>query len=354
MTAARSHVLRRLSLAVTCGLSLAALGGCTEHPVMGVEYESEQVCSDDVSVPVVRPKVMLVLDKSGSMAQETWDHDGDPATPEVTRWNSLHATVQGLVDSHGARLDLGATLFPTKDAGSVVTSACLAPDAADVPVGPDTGAQIMSLLPGPDSEVQGGTPATAGIQVAMEHLAGVETEDPKIILFVTDGAANCMEGLDPLDSQLTYDENLPITVAEALDVHGITTFVVGIDIVDEVVPLPEANPFDKLNEVAQAGGAPLDGDASFYDVRDEDALRASMDEILNGLGCELALEAEAPDPDAALVKVDGDLRDEVTDCETEDGWQWVEGAEGKDFRLCGGACTDYQVTGSLQVDFLCQ
>lgn len=354
MTVALAPVLRRLSLAVTCGLGLATLAGCNQHPVQGVEYDSEQVCSDDVSVPVVRPKVMLVLDKSGSMAQETWDHDGDPATPEITRWNSLHGTVQSLVDSHGARLDLGATLFPTKDAGSVVTSACLAPEAADVPVGPDTGAQIMSLLPGPDSEVQGGTPATAGIQVAMDHLSEISAEDPKIILFVTDGAANCMEGLDPLDSQLTYDENLPITVAEAYDQHGITTFVVGIDIVNEVVALPEANPFEKLNEVAQAGGAPVEGEASFYDVRDEEALRASMDEILNGLGCELALEEEAQDPNAALVKVDGSLREEVTDCDGEDGWQWVEGAEGTDFRLCGQACTDYQVTGSLQVDFLCQ
>jgi hypothetical protein len=56
------------------------------------------------------PRVMLVLDKSGSMVAQNsgyWDADGDdadddgfvdsdpgtPATPKVTRWRSLHETV---------------------------------------------------------------------------------------------------------------------------------------------------------------------------------------------------------------------------------------------------------------------
>ena len=327
---------------------------CNSHDIKPVSYNSEGVCSDEVKVEVVKPKVMLVLDKSGSMAMETWDDDGDPSTAEVTRWHTLHGVVDGLLEARESQVEFGATLFPSAGAsGDDYAKACLMNDTSEVGVALDNRERIMATLPGADAEVEGGTPATAGISRALDHLLDIDTEDPLAMILVTDGAANCMEGLSGYESMETYDENLPSAVAEAHGSHGIPTYVVGIDIRDEEATLPKVNPFDKLNEVAQMGGAPRDGSESFYNVSDAAELQAALDEIAGSLSCAIELDQLPPDENAMLVTVGGEQQEEVSDCDTEDGWRWAPDAAEGTVEMCGSACETFQATGEVDVDFLC-
>ena len=57
--------------------------------------------------------VMLLLDKSYSMIEFQWDHDGDAGTPTVTRWDSLHTVVDALAHDVEDDMELGMVLFPS-------------------------------------------------------------------------------------------------------------------------------------------------------------------------------------------------------------------------------------------------
>ena len=60
----------------------------------------------------VEPNIALVLDKSGSMVANPaglWDHDADPNTPKITRWNSLYQVVQFIVTDYNDSINFGGT-----------------------------------------------------------------------------------------------------------------------------------------------------------------------------------------------------------------------------------------------------
>jgi len=318
---------------------------------MGVETLTSATCMEDSSVPVVRPKVMLVLDRSGSMTDQVWDHDLDAGSPDVTRWFSLHGVVSNLLAEHGARLDLGATMFPAEGAAKDTwAQACVAPTGPDVAVGPNAAGEIISALPGADALLEGATPASAAYLTALDHLGELEGDDPLVMVLVTDGVANCGDGADV---EARYDEELRDAVAAAYEQMGIVTYVVGIDISHQFDDGAQIVPHDAMQEVALAGGVPREGDAAYFDVQNESALQAALDEIAGDLGCTLNLE-ESTDPDRDVIfSVDGDPRFEVSDCDGEDGWRWTDAKVRDQIQLCGQTCTDYQATGSARLDYDC-
>ena len=338
-----------MTLATT--LLATAAAGCNTHDIKPVEIKTSAVCDEDSSVPVVRPKVMLVLDRSGSMTDVTWDHDRDSGTAEVTRWFSLHGVVSSLVDVHGDRLDLGATLFPSAEARKDTwEQACIAPTAPDVPVGAGQGEAILAAMPDAAALLEGATPATSAYLAALDHLTGIEGEDPRVMVLVTDGVANCSTDTD---HPARYDSELREAVQQANETLGITTYVVGIGISSEFDDGAQVVPHDALDEVAAVGGAARDGTAAYYDVFDEVELQAALDEIAADLGCTLVLEADADPEREVLLSVDAQLRDQLSSCDEGDGWAWLEGEAGRQLQLCGQACTDYQASGEAVLDYDC-
>jgi hypothetical protein len=345
----------RLSSA-TLVLATASLlvSACTGHDIKSVTLESEGVCTTGVNVEIVKPKIMLVLDKSGSMSAQTWDHDADPATAEATRWASLHGVVDELVENRQASVDFGAALFPSAEATGTITNACLMASEPEVGVAEYNHEAIMHAMPSADAEVQGGTPATAGIEQAVGHLLSLDTEDPRAMILVTDGAANCMAGTEEEEIATLYDEDLAGTVEDAHDVHGIPTYVIGIDIVDEMGTLPAANPFQSLNEVAIAGGQARDAEAMFYDVSNGEELEAALDEIATSLSCSIALDELPASNQHLALEVNGEDQHEVQDCTDGEGWRWAEAGSEGTIELCGDTCSRFQSSGDLRVDFLCE
>lgn len=307
-------------------------------------------CVDEtLTVDVSVPQIVLVLDKSHSMVTESWDHDGVAATPEVTRWHSLHDVTMDLVESLDTDIAFGAVLFPSAALTSTdEATACTVEDEPDVAVGLDRAADIRAALPSADElEIHGGTPTRAGIETAVEHLRTLPTDQPRAIVLVTDGAANCAEDSAPFG---VYDEALAPVVAAAA-AEGIPTYVVGIDIVDEWID-GVGNPHERMSEVALAGGVPREGDAPYYLARDEHALRESIDAIATQIQCRIELAGLPDDPSRVHLSVDDVELTHTESCEdVDDGWRYTgDGA----VELCSASCDSYGLSGAIQARFDCE
>jgi len=228
----------------------------------------------------------------------------------------------------------------------------------EVGVAPDNAAAILAAIPGADAnnvEVVGGTPATAGFLSARSHLLMQPVDIPNYVLLITDGAANCVDGLPFPDFIETYDSNLQLEIGKAYTDDNIPTFVVGIDILDALVGAgndgaPFANAFEELNEVALAGGFPKnmgnDPDKFFNTTNQQELLDAIQSILGEVTDCtiDLTMTPEGP-PDPSQIPfvsfvVDGMTVPKVMDCDTEDGWTWI--VEGEIVTFCGSYCDDFK------------
>jgi hypothetical protein len=344
-----------------------------------------------IMIPIVTPNVMLVLDKSGSMVKPPnaatmdpggfWDHDNDdpdgdgllddgvtPATAQQTRWRSLYATVDFIVTTFDASMNLGMNLFPSTDAiAEYDESACPVNSTVEVPVAPMNASNILAAMPSadvgdkpPGEFIAGGTPATKGVEAALAELMSIDTTQPKFMLLITDGAANCPAGAEDQALFEVYDDGLPAVVSEANSL-GIPTYVIGIGIKNVTSgTTPDGNPdstntFDKLNELANMGGVPQAGDVAFYDTQNQLQLQAALESIsMQILSCTIALDPVPVYPDYVEVTVNGMEygKDQVADCAAEDGWQFTN-AEKTEIELCGAACESFQMTGALDAQYRC-
>ena len=317
-------------------------------------------CGDSTFVLTHQPtNVVLVLDKSFSMVdpENLWDHDNDAETEPVTRWTSLHNSVSFMLDEFDTGLNFGAVLFPSIEVPDMDReNACLVGETPDADVASENGASILDVLPGADAvDLFGGTPASAGITTSLEHLRSLDGEVPRALILLTDGAANCAEGVDESDVYRIYDEALPELVAAAYADEDIPTYVIGIDILDEVVQYPMDNPFVRLNEVAVAGGFPRPGEEKFYNAQDEEELRLAMSQISSQIGCILPLDEAPVAPDLLVVEIDGETIPQVDECSDDDeGWRFTN-PEGPydEIELCAAACHALHESGALEVNYVC-
>lgn len=304
-----------------------------------------------VALEPIPPNVMLVLDKSGSMVT-TWDHDADPTSAPITRWNSLHQVVESVVGTFDASASFGATLFPSAAATGDITNACLMSAMSEVPVAPMNLAAIVAGIPtADDTTLMGGTPATAGVILGRDHLLGLDPERPRVLVLVTDGAANCSADVVDPTQLVLYDEQLPVVVGAAWTDDGIPTYVVGIDATDVVDQLGIST-IDALDEVAAAGGKPLAGPHQFYQTTNQTELEAALQEIVDdAVGCTLPLDPTPAFPDLLEVHVDGMLVPSVASCD-EDGWMYGDGSHDS-IVLCGTWCDELSIDSDVGADYYC-
>lgn len=322
----------------------------------------------------VPPNVVLVLDKSGSMVQQEWDADNDPKTAEETRWRSLHNVVSFVVGTFEAEINFGAVLFPstsvTAQNADLGAGSCVVNAQPEVPVAATNAAGVLDGIP-PASAVgtiNGATPATAGVQTALDHLNTLDENIDRFMILITDGAANCGANADTAmcpgpgcGLMEEYDSNLPVVVGEAFTTDSVPTFVIGIDIVDELVGADPndgqvgANTFTELNTVAEAGGRAREGDEKFFNATNEIELQAALAEIAGQVvSCTIPLSEEPTDPDFVEVEIGGMAFDRVADCETEDGWVYSNPEGPYDaIELCNAACDALAESGELDATFGC-
>jgi hypothetical protein len=317
------------------------------------EEEPPTCSSTSATATAVPPNVMLVLDKSRSMVLYSWDDDGLAQTEEVTRWHSLHRTVEAVAEQYAAGMSLGLTMFPSAQATADIDDACLVEAEPDVAVGSHTAADLLAVMPEADElDLYGATPAAAGVATARAHLAGLDDGRPAAIILVTDGAANCNADMQGNDKFEFYDEDLPELVAEAWLFDSIPTYVVGIDI-QETSEHPFTQPREKLEELAQLGGVPREGTVGFYDASDADALLVALDEIAAEVSCTVELGQAPTGPDELVISIDGDVFPRLDSCEDGSGWIYVT-EDLQTIELCNSACEAMLAAeGQVEAEFTC-
>lgn len=324
-----------------------------------------------VNISIVMPSVMLVLDKSGSMVADPfgfWDHDQDPNTATITRWNSLYTVVDLIVNKFNNSMNLGMVLFPAKSAANNYNeTACIVDAEPDVPIKGMNAAALLAAIPGALSNtetVKGATPATKGLKVAITELEGALADRPKVMIFVTDGAANCQGNAPDTDTLFEmYDQQLAATVAAAAAM-GIKTYVVGIDISQKVSGAAKdgypdnTNSYEKLNEMADAGGVPRPGIEKFFNTTNQGELQAALETIsMQILDCTITLDPTPVYPDFVEVLPYG--KTQVTDCISEDGWMYLPKLDPNDkeeplrIELCSQACVNFQMSGKVDSQYRC-
>ncbi|MBP7292303.1 MAG: VWA domain-containing protein [Nannocystaceae bacterium] len=307
----------------------------------------------DLAVAPTSPQIVLVLDKSNSMVSNTWDHDGVAATAEITRWHSLYDVVGDLVtDFDDSPMEIGALMFPSVTLTSNdAATACLVPSEPDVAVAGGNADDILAAMPAADStQIWGGTPTAAAIQVAADELRMLDPSMPRAIVLITDGAANCMQGVPDAQIFTRYDETLAPLVRSIYETDGIPTYVVGIDIVNQTVDVPVANPWQRLGEVALAGGVPAAGDEPFYNTRDELELYDALRSIADGLQCSVALDDLPSDPDRVHLALGDAALAYSASCEGGTGWRYGEAGS---VELCGSTCDSFLAGGEMHAAFDC-
>ena len=329
----------------------------------------EDNCGEEnFQLAAVPPNVMLVLDKSGSMLTE-WDADANRITPDITRWNSLYSVVDFVVVNFDTDINFGANLFPAMDATNTLgAGACGVENVPEVPVAPENAlAVLMGIPPADTMDIHGATPATAGIEAALAHLNTLDPSVGRFMILVTDGAANCGDDADTSQCpgigcglMEEYDARLAQVVGDALTQDHTPTFVVGIDILDELVGVgddgqTEANTFEELNLVAIAGGKPRPGEEKFFNAQNEAELMDALSEIAGQVTtCVVPLENPPQLPDFVDIEIGGATIEHVDDCATEDGWVWVNPDGPYDaIELCGAACTQLAEAGNVDITFGC-
>jgi len=276
--------------------------------------------------------------------------------------------VEFVVNDFENDINFGAVLFPSINAQPVWGwGACIVEDTPDVVVGPGNATAILDAIPDKDAlspDIAGGTPATAGLTLAYDDLKAQGGDNAPAVVFVTDGAANCSDpGLPGNQMFDLYDDNLLPAVADAWTNDAIPTYVIGIAIENAVSPNtmdgnPDGiNPYDKLDELAPAGGKPNPGGPpAFYETTNQIELDAALQQIIDdSMSCVVELDPLPPFPEDIKVFVDGEELDEITDCATEDGWMYVPPYPPYDtIELCGTACVDLKATGEVYIEYYCE
>jgi hypothetical protein len=255
------------------------------------------------------PDIMIVFDKSGSMA------DGTP-----TKYDQTATAIKNAVTSAAAaQIYWGLIFFPSD-------GSCGIGSAPDVDIGPDGASQIPGVLTG--NGPNGSTPAHKAIDLAIQSYNLITDDRAHFILLATDGMPNC-EG-DPVTlptyCSVDADCNNPDLYCEptgmpppypaglcmpkpkdlaineitlANEGYGIKTYVVGMDIDTGVA--------DTLNRMAEAGGTARSGDTKYYPVSDQASLEQTLTNItMQIISCTFALDQQPPaDPSYIGVSVDG-------------------------------------------------
>ncbi|MEX1362106.1 MAG: vWA domain-containing protein, partial [Nannocystaceae bacterium] len=209
---------------------------------------------------------------------------------------------------------------------------------------------------GPDAtDLYGGTPVSAGLTVVLDHLAAIADGRPQAVVLVTDGAANCMAGTSGSQVFTEYDDDLAPMVAQAY-ADGVPTYVVGVDILDEVGVYPQANPYQRLDELAVAGGVPqLGGGEAFYNTTDEQTLFTALDGIAAELSCTIELDQPAEFTDQITVRIDGQTVPRVDECGPDGvGWRYLQDAAPyTSLELCAATCDEAHAVEQLGLDYAC-
>lgn len=342
---------------VSAGLLPVACGSDDKHGSIGEDTigpdgglikgggNGEDVCGKHlVQSNHVIPDMLIVLDKSGSMAPSGNETRTD-------RWTGSRDAVDQVTAMFEGTISFGLMTFPGaagggRNGGGGMALLC-SPGALDVPLAPgNAGAIAKALAP---MRAAGYTPTAATLDAALAIIGPPESADqtvtkPKYILLVTDGDPNCsadympsvgMNGIAPIDPVARMET---IDAIKKLTDAGVKTFVVGFQTAGTSFA-------DQLDMMAAAGGTGLKMHESVESGAD---LSTAFQKIAGkAASCSYKLST-AVVPTYVSVTVAGQARRYNN---ADDGW--TLSSDKKTIDLTGAACDAAQRGGVFTVEVNC-
>jgi hypothetical protein len=341
--------MRALEACLRTPAALALLAGALAATGCQV-YDFEPVipgavAQQETSVPLAfnqpKPNLMLLVDKSGSMADLVVPGDPGSGTKIAVLQQVMgEFLVPNVPDAGPPVARVGLARFPNQDCVPTTASDVLAAlppaDAGDADSVLENAAQaantaLQGLTP------SGGTPTQASLQFVADNvgeLSDASRED--FVLLLTDGLPNCNNNLDFLTCTCTsspappcvantdcLDKTATVAQVQTMRAAGIRTIVIGFgaDVVGSIAQ-------DTLQAMAEAGGfvrkCPNTNQScgtgndcvlatglcsgQFFQATDEDTLVDALAEIGNTLtqtACVYNLDEVPSDPKLISVVLDG-------------------------------------------------
>ncbi|HEX7506979.1 MAG TPA: vWA domain-containing protein [Polyangia bacterium] len=270
-------------------------GGSAGSNSTGAAPTGDANCGSQTNGSREPADVLLVLDRSGSMAYSTAeDCYCDAATAGrggqvcsntsncTMRWPALTSAVTATLGSTSGSINWGLKLFSS-------TGSSCGLDKTTVEVAISTTsvsaieAKVAATTPG------GNTPTAQAITASTAYLKTVQDQSTKYILLATDGEPNCAQGSDSTPNvQATVDA---ITAAKNA---GFTVYVIGIG--------PQAA-LTNLQSFAVAGGT-----TNYFPATSPQALADAFASISKTVTtCTFVMAQTPPDPNNIAVYLDTNL-----------------------------------------------
>jgi hypothetical protein len=242
------------------------------------------ICDEvEIEAGSIPPNLMLVVDKSGSMRDDTCAVGCD------RKINDAKTALTFLLNEGEGKIRFGWMPFPI-DIGCAV-------GVVDVSCGDDTAPTIRNKVSG--MSANGGTPTGETLEVANADPGMHDEARANFVLLLTDGLPTCPVGEG---RQVTaQDKKRALDAVTALHQAGIDTFVIGLG-----EALNNSGDPSLLNDMAVAGGRPRAGADKYYKANSLNELQAALQDI-GGMviGCNLALGVVPEEPNFLWVYFDG-------------------------------------------------
>ncbi len=281
--------------------------------------------------------IEVLVDASQGMANQLVDHDGDAATPDITRWAMLAPALAEFLPALAEGADVDVHVYPSLDAPNPPD-----PDACLVGTAPGLGTPVETLLaelpPADATFMLGANPAKVAYEAAHGHLESFDPQRKRVIVMIADSAPNCTQGAFGVD---LFDQ-VDTTVrdwSEYAETMNVRTYVVAV-----AVPGfewggsggdPLANHYDVLQSIANAGGTAL----STADRSDQLSL-ALAEIVAKTRSCRAPLPSDVIGgyfsvrlADQYFYEIGG------FECTGQDGFVFVDNGMYDTIELCATACT---------------
>jgi hypothetical protein len=266
------------------------------------------------------PDVLIIQDKSGSMANDDNDQSCNGGCGANSKWSELTVAMTNVITATQTSVNWGLKYFSD-------TSACSASAAPVVTIGtPNAGTaivnSIMMTTPGRN------TPTRDAVTYGAMYMATLTDTNPKFLLLATDGLPNCPSGCAGMSNPssmctMTDNPNEDAAAEAAVSMAasmGFPTFVVGIGNVSTAV--------STLNQMAINGGEAQTGaGTSYFAATDEQALEAALMAIVGKVAsCTIPLTNVPPGQSNVAVSVDNSSGTPTKVPEDpNNGWSYTNG-----------------------------
>jgi hypothetical protein len=288
----------------------------------------------------VPPDLLIILDKSGSMANDAMDQQCVAACQ--SKWSSMTAGINMVVAQTDTTIRWGLKFFSDDKACGVNAGSAVPIAAGNAPA---IATAIMATMPG------GSTPTAAAVTSGAAYLQGLTDTNPKYILLATDGEPNCAAGGGGGrrggggGSTASDAPGAEAAVAMAA-AAGIPVFVVGVGNVTAAQMT--------LDQLATNGGRAQATAPLYYPASNTADLVAVLTKIGGQItSCTFSLGKAPPDPTNIAVYAYAGTKSTRLAQSMTNGWEY--GAGMTSIELFGAACdaVKAKTTTDVQAIFGC-